>query len=227
MTIDSELEARATRGTPRGPDAVWEAAAAGLEVPYISPESRRRRGGLVIAVAAAIAVVVAITAAWLSGPAPGEVAGHDRDDETVLPAATGDASNDEAVGLALLDESVAATLDEGPSAACRYALTASNCERQLEDAGLPDGPPVFVATSALPPVEGENFETAGGLQITVCGTRTDGTGYVTEVLFSTAGGFVNAVWWSGVGIGSPEELPGGRVGDSTSEGESVTADACG
>jgi hypothetical protein len=136
------------------------------------------------------------------------------------------------------DDALAALVAIGtgadPNDVCQAMAASPATCRALLGAGLapPDGPPVVVEQREVPSREVDGGLLQGGRLLTVCGARTDGSAYRTDVLFWVEDDEIVAlhpVWWSGARVitDGVEALGDGRIGAvATSIDEAEPPAAC-
>lgn len=132
---------------------------------------------------------------------------------------------------AFLDELVQTTLTGDLERLCgSLASTDPSCEVLLAHHGkrLPTTQPQLLCSYELSTRQEEGFTALGGRVLVLAGIDGAGKQYETELLIFQDGKelrAINAVWWSGMGIGVTEVL-GGATTASTEEAQRSKAERC-
>lgn len=130
-----------------------------------------------------------------------------------------------------LEQVVQLGLGADPSSVCgTLAADPTMCGRLLDPGGAsPRGGPITIASEVVPDQIVGGGRLQGGRLLTVCGLRTDGSTYRTQMLFWVRGGrieILHPVWWAGNGIVTDgmTALPDGSIGGTVVPAEAEDPD---
>lgn len=140
----------------------------------------------------------------------------------------------EAEASAALTEVVQLGLSSTPASVCgALAASPTMCHTLLDaDGAAPRGHPITIGSEVVPDQTIGGGRLQGGRLVTVCGLRTDGTTYRTEMLLWVRAGrteILHPVWWAGNEIvteGLTDVADGSIGGIVTAATDAVPDDRC-